>query len=416
VFGEGRPGNEPEGNGPEEGGSSPESAPAGPARKKGMPGKRVLAVGAAAAAVAAAGVTYAVSHNSSGSGRGSGALSGQAAGPIQVESITPAGHATGVDGAAPITVTFSAEMSDKTPKPTLDPAVAGTWTADGHSLIFMPSVAFGPATKVTVSIPAGPDGIRAANGGLLTSTVSDRFTTGKYSQLALSEELAQQGYLPMSFSPASTGATRASSMGGDPASQTPAGIAYNPPAGTFNWDPGYPSRLHEMWSPDHKNSILAGAVMAFQSEHNMTVNGELTPQFWKELFKADANGKRNTNGYSYAVASKDLPETLRIWHNGKEVFHSLANTGIPVSPTVDGTFPVYEKFRFQIMRGTNPDGSAYSDPVSFVSYFNGGDAVHYFPRGSYGWQQSLGCVELPYTAAENAYPYLTYGTLVTVTG
>jgi hypothetical protein len=28
---------------------------------------------------------------------------------------------------------------------------------------------------------------------------------------------------------------------------------------------------------------------------------------------------------------------------------------------------------------------------------------------------SLGCVELPYTAAEQAYPYLPYGTLVTVT-
>jgi len=66
--------------------------------------------------------------------------------------------------------------------------------------------------------------------------------------------------------------------------------------------------------------------------------------------------------------------------------------------------------------GTNPDGSHYSDPVSFVSYFNGGDAVHYFPRGSYGWQQSLGCVELPYYSAQRAYPYLTYGSLVTVRG
>ena len=50
-----------------------------------------------------------------------------------------------------------------------------------------------------------------------------------------------------------------------------------------------------------------------------------------------------------------------------------------------------------------------------VSYFNGGDAVHYFARGSYGSPQSLGCVELPYTAAKQAYPYLPYGTLVTVT-
>jgi hypothetical protein len=41
--------------------------------------------------------------------------------------------------------------------------------------------------------------------------------------------------------------------------------------------------------------------------------------------------------------------------------------------------------------------------------------VHYFPRASYGWQQSLGCVELPYNQAKFIWPYLTYGTLVTVT-
>jgi len=33
---------------------------------------------------------------------------------------------------------------------------------------------------------------------------------------------------------------------------------------------------------------------------------------------------------------------------------------------------------------------------------------------SYGSPQSLGCIELPYAAAEQAWGYLTYGTLVTV--
>jgi hypothetical protein len=77
---------------------------------------------------------------------------------------------------------------------------------------------------------------------------------------------------------------------------------------------------------------------------------------------------------------------------------------------------VYLRYSFQIMKGTNPDGSKYADPVSFVAYFNGGDAVHYFPRSSFGWPQSLGCVELPYTQAQRAWPYLTYGSLVTVAG
>ena len=68
------------------------------------------------------------------------------------------------------------------------------------------------------------------------------------------------------------------------------------------------------------------------------------------------------------------------------------------------------------MKGTNPDGSKYADPVYWISYFNGGDAVHYFDRASYGFYQSLGCVELPWTPAKFIWSYLTYGTLVTVTG
>jgi hypothetical protein len=42
--------------------------------------------------------------------------------------------------------------------------------------------------------------------------------------------------------------------------------------------------------------------------------------------------------------------------------------------------------------------------------------VHQFSRYSYGSYQSLGCVELPFDEAKRVYPYLTYGSLVTVTG
>ena len=67
------------------------------------------------------------------------------------------------------------------------------------------------------------------------------------------------------------------------------------------------------------------------------------------------------------------------------------------------------------MKGVNPDGSHYSDPgVPWVSYFHGGDALHGFVRGSYGWPQSLGCVEMPPSNAATVYPYTPIGTLVTV--
>jgi hypothetical protein len=129
-----------------------------------------------------------------------------------------------------------------------------------------------------------------------------------------------------------------------------------------------------------------------------------------------AKGKHDPNAYTYALASQYSPESLRVWQNGKQVFETPANTGIPAAPTADGTFPVYLKYYFQIMKGTNPDGSKYSDPVYYVSYFDGGDAVHYFDRYSYGFYQSLGCVEVPWDAAKTVWPMLTYGSLVTVEG
>ena len=111
-------------------------------------------------------------------------------------------------------------------------------------------------------------------------------------------------------------------------------------------------------------------------------------------------------------STRSLPRTI----HGRVVLKTLVNTGIPGRPTVDGTFPVYLKYYFTYMDGTNPDGSKYHDPVYYANYFNGGDALHQFARYSYGYYQSLGCVELPWSAAKTAYGYLSYGSLVTVTG
>jgi len=49
-----------------------------------------------------------------------------------------------------------------------------------------------------------------------------------------------------------------------------------------------------------------------------------------------------------------------------------------------------------------------------VSYFNGGDALHGYIRASYGFPQSLGCVEMTYANAETMFPLTPIGTLVTV--
>ena len=178
-----------------------------------------------------------------------------------------------------------------------------------------------------------------------------------------------------------------------------------------------PSQLTSQWKVGQDNMLDQGAIRAFESTEGLTMDGVAGPQVWADLLTAAGKNQLNPNGYSYALASQESPhESLKVWHNGKLILSTAANTGIPGASTVDGTFPVYERLQFQIMKGTNPDGSKYADPVYWIAYFNGGDAVHYFNRPAYGYYQSLGCVELPWTQAKFIWPYLTYGTLVTVTG
>jgi peptidoglycan hydrolase-like protein with peptidoglycan-binding domain len=315
-----------------------------------------------------------------------------------------------VNGSRPVKITFSAPLAAGSPMPSITPAVRGAWTtAKGGRLVFTPATAFRPDTTVTVRIPAGPSGVRSAAGGLLGAAVTDRFRTKSYSTLRLQELLAQLGYLPLTWTP------RAGSPApGDRAAQLRA--AYHAPPGTFSWQGRYPASLTSLWAPGAGNLIDVGAIRAFESVHGMTMDGIAGSAVWSRLLTAVAKGQRNPNGYTYALASQYSPESLKIWHNGRLVLSTPANTGIAAAPTVDGTYPVYLRYYYQIMKGTNPDGSKYADPVYYVAYFNGGDAVHYFARGSYGWYQSLGCVELPWDQAKKAWPYLTYGSLVTVTG
>jgi peptidoglycan hydrolase-like protein with peptidoglycan-binding domain len=360
--------------------------------------------------------TTSVAESAPGQGKGSASTPAHKPAPaLQVVSVTPASGTSGVDGTSPVRVQFSAPLAAGSPMPSLSPSVAGAWKREGDFAVFTPASGFLGSTNVTVSVPGGTSGARSAAGasagagGLLAASVSRSFTTAPFSTLRLQQLLAQLGYLPLTWTPGGAAIQPA-----DTAAQLAA--AYNPPSGSFSWQGGYPSQLNSFWQEGSANLIDTGAVRAFQSDAGLTMDGVAGPAVWSALLKAVAAGQHNTNGYTYALASKGSPETLTIWHDGRQVFQNAANTGIPVAPTADGTFPVYERLRNQIMQGTNPDGSHYSDPVQYVAYFNGGDAVHYFPRGSYGWPQSLGCVELPLGPAAVAWPYLTYGSLVTVTG
>lgn len=328
---------------------------------------------------------------------------------IHVVSMTPQNGATGVTASQPVSITFSREISGHFPMPTVSPNVPGTWhVVNGDTLTFSPSQPFVPLTQVKVTVPAGRRGPVGTNGGTLAARVVDRFTMADGSTLRLQQLLSILDYSPLSWQPSSTPIAA-----GDATAQLEA--MYSPPAGNFAWrNSGWPSQLLALWKPGTYNVFTRGLVMSYQADHGLIVNGTTSEQLWSSLIQTVAAGDVNTGGYNYAIGNKVPPESLTIWHDGTVVLHSAANTGIPQSPTQAGTYPVFARYRHQIMRGKNPDGSSYADPVQFVAYFHGGDAVHYFPRAAYGIPQSLGCIELPLAAAAQAWPYLAYGTLVTV--
>ncbi|HEY2637550.1 MAG TPA: L,D-transpeptidase family protein, partial [Solirubrobacteraceae bacterium] len=335
----------------------------------------------------------------------------KSASPVAVVSPAPGGNAS---PAGPLRLTFSdpvdQALGSATPK--LSPGVPGSWSkADSHTLVFHPTgYGVGFDTKITAALPkavmvTGPAGTAVHT----TKTIQWQVPSGSY--LRLHQMLAQAGYLPVTWKPAGK------VVPNTPEAQTKAAV--DPPKGTFSWRyPNTPPELKALWNPNKRNDVTRGAIMMFQDQHGLDVDSFAGPSTWKAVFKATIAGKQNPNtprGYSYVYVHESSPQSLTLWHNGHTVITSPGNTGIASAPTAQGTFPVFEHMPVTTMSGTNPGGSHYSDPgIKWVSYFNGGDAIHTFNRASFGTPQSLGCVELPEASAAKVYPYTPIGTLVTV--
>jgi hypothetical protein len=185
--------------------------------------------------------------------------------------------------------------------------------------------------------------------------------------------------------------------------------------GNFVWSFPTLTTLRPQWQVGTNNVVLQGALMRFQYVHNLTTTGQMDGTTWQTLTRAIVSHQTDPNPYDYVYVTKNLPETVTLYQNGKSIFHTLANTGVSSAPTESGTYPVYLRFTVTTMSGTYPDGSTYSDPgIPWVSYFHGGDALHGFIRSSYGFPQSLGCVEMPFADAAVLWPRTPIGTLVTV--
>jgi len=332
----------------------------------------------------------------------------------------PAPGGTAVSSRSPVTLTFSEPVRKAlgTTLPTLSPDVAGHWSEpDPYTLKFTPSgFGFGPGTQLTVRFDHVVSVVSSPTDPI--STTSYQFSVGPGSVLRLQQLLAQLGYLPLTFTPA-PGTAQPTTLTAEEAT------VYAPLRGSFAWRwPGMPAPLVAQWAPGQATAMTKGALMTFEAAQNTyryTVENETVDQMatagvWRSLLKAALANHHDPFPYSYVYVTKVLPETLTMWENGQVAMSALANTGIPVDQTADGTYPIYLRYTSQVMRGTNPNGTPYADLVSWVNYFNGGDAVHGFVRGSYGHPQSLGCVELPPATAGAIFPALMVGDLVTVAG
>jgi hypothetical protein len=322
--------------------------------------------------------------------------------PAAGARIAPATH---------IHLTFSKPVSEVlgSSRPRLSPATQGSWhETNSHTLVFVPS-GFGAAlgSQLRVQLPRSV-AVTAGTGSGLRSTSQIEWTVPPGSTLRLQQLLAEAGYLPVDWQP--SGAAVAHTPGAE------AQAAVDPPSGSFNWRySNTPHQLQAMWSPGQASVITKGAVMKFENENEMTVDGLAGSAVWQKLLGNAIAGKRLNSGYSYVYVHREVPETMTLWHDGQTVITSPANTGISGAETELGTFPVFEHLPETTMSGTNPDGSHYEDPgIKWVSYFNGGDALHNFDRSSFGTPQSLGCVELPLAASAEIWPYTPIGTLVTI--
>lgn len=336
-------------------------------------------------------------------------------GTLRLLSASPSG--TAVTGTTPLVLRFSEPLAASTPLPRLSPPVPGAWARDANELVYRPAGAFAPANTFSVELPAGPAGPRAGSGATLARAVDLRFSTRGGSAAGAEAALAALDYLPATLA-APTGARLDAAQSTATVPATLARAFYGATAPRLTADAWAPPALRSLLAGADGNLLLQGAVTSFQRVHGLAMTGTLDAPTWKALATAAADPAANQQpgGYTYALADQQRPETLTVWDNGRVVVDSPANTGIPASPTANGSFLVYERLASQVMRGTNPWGTPYADPVSWVAYFNGGDAVHYIARAAYGYPQSLGCVELPYTAAATAWPYLRLGTVVTVEG
>ena len=374
-------------------------------------GTTVLAAAAAVLVAHAAGVLRA--HNADAAtppAKGSPAPLAPGAAPTRLDSArhkspTKLTHlpTSVADPTRGVAIRLNGKPRSNTPRPRLTPATAGTWSDVGNYEFFRPVSTLEPCTNYKMEVPAATVAIRHRR---LGASASVSFRVACPGITAVQEALARLNYLPYTlhgFVGASSTAPLTRAAAAKRAFDLPQGIL------EANVPDAPPLTMGSL------DATTTGAMEVFEGDHNLPVGTTITPVFWTELMAEETLAKRNPDPYTWVTVTETLPETLEVHEGTKIALSTPANTGVPGAATQQGIFPIYVRYVSTTMIGNNVDGSHYVDPgVPWVNYFNGGDAVHGYPRPGYGYPQSNGCVELPISTAESVYGMLAVGDLVIV--
>jgi hypothetical protein len=373
-------------------------------------GTAVLAGAAAVLAASAAGALRPHSSDAATVHASAGAQTSRGAG-TPATAASPTGRRTTLthlpldvsNGTRGVAVRLNGDPAASTPRPTLTPYTAGTWTDLGDYEFFRPVSTLEPCATYTLTIPAAT---AAAGHRKLGHPRTVSFKVACPGITAVQEALARLNYLPYSLH-GFVGASSVALLTRTAAARR----AFNLPDGILRAN----VRAAPPLTMGTVDPTTTGAMEVFEEDHGLALSTTPTELLWTELLADETLAKKNPSPYTWVTVTETIPETLEVHENNKIALTSPANTGVPGAATQQGIFPIYVRYVATTMIGTNVDGSHYDDPgVPWVNYFNGGDAVHGYIRPTYGVPQSNGCVELPIATAEVVYGMLAVGDLVIV--
>lgn len=324
--------------------------------------------------------------------------------PLPPTRLAKLPASTITDGAQPLTVTLSAPIYATSPAPMLSPRVAGRWRIVGDSEVFTPAATLEPCSDYALTVWAGTTSTAHAPLGR-RQTIRLRVACPPLA--GLQQALARLGYLGAKLDPTydvripSGRLTRAQA----------AAYAFHPPHGRLAPDPSDAPPVQE----GQLDASTRGALEVYQADNRLPVSGEPDRATWATLLYDESVGRRDPQPYTWVTVSESEPERLYLHRGDRLAFTTLVNTGVAGAETQTGIFPIYARYVSTSMSGEDPDGTKYDvSDVPWVNYFNGGDAVHGYPRAAYGFPQSNGCVELPIEAARTVYGMLQIGDIVEV--